>query len=282
MGDGSTAGPGGVPDLRMDQPHAARVYDFYLGGKTNYRADREAGEKVMAVWPGAPVAARTNRAFMHRAGRVLAQEYGLDQFLDIGTGIPTEPNLHQVVQSVNSRARVLYVDNDPIVLAHARALMGGSPEGRTACLRAGVTEPDVILRSPELTRTLDLSRPVALSAVALLHFVPDDSEAYGSIARLVSALPSGSALVLSHGTGDFDPEAMAKVAQVYESSGMRVRVRGKEEFARFFDGLDLVRPGIEVPHRWRPDEAGCRRVGSEREVAADSEVGLWAGLAVKP
>ena len=180
----------------------------------------------------------------------------MDQFLDIGTGIPTEPNLHQVAQSVNPHARVVYVDNDPIVLAHARALMSSSFEGRTAYLHACVTEPDRIIGSTEVTRTLDLSRPVALSVLALLHFVPDGSDAYGVVERLVSALPSGSALVLSHGTGDFDPEAMGEVGQVYRSSVTRVQSRSREEFARFFRELELVEPGIEVPHRWRPDEPG--------------------------
>jgi hypothetical protein len=282
MADGSNDDPDGLLDLRVDQPHSARVYDYYLGGKSNYEADREAGDRVMAVWPGAPVAARTNRAFMHRAGRVLAAEYGIGQFLDIGTGIPTEPNLHQVVQDENPHACVVYVDNDPIVLAHARALMDSSPEGRTAYVHASVTRPDTVLRAPELTRTLDLSRPVALSALALLHFVPDESGAHAVVARLVDALPSGSALVLSHGTGDFDPEAMDKVAQVYRSSGTTAQARSKEEFARFFEGLDLVAPGIEVPHRWRPDAPGAARIGTEQDAVDDATVGLWAGVAIKP
>ncbi|MFC4493386.1 SAM-dependent methyltransferase [Streptomyces ovatisporus] len=282
MTDGSTGGPGGLPDLRVDQPHTARVYDYYLGGKSNYEADRKAGDQVMAVWPGAPVAARTNRAFMHRAGRVLATEYGMDQFLDIGAGIPTEPNLHQVVQDENPRARIVYVDNDPIVLAHARALMDSSPEGRTAYVHASVTEPQTILQAPELTRTLDFSRPVAMSAVALLHFVPDESDPYACVAELVDALPSGSALVLSHGTGDFDPEAMKKVAQIYKSGGTEAQARSRAEFARFFEGLDLVEPGIEVPHRWRPDVAGGARIGTGQEAVDDATVGLWAGVAVKP
>jgi S-adenosyl methyltransferase len=280
----STAGSGGSGDpgdLTMDRPHIARVYDYYLGGKSNYAADREAGEKVLAVWPGARSAARANRAFMHRAARVLAAELGLDQFLDIGTGIPTEPNLHQIVQGENPRARVVYVDNDPLVLAHARALMTSSPEGRTACLHADFTDPDSVLRAPELGRTLDPARPVALSVLALLHFVPDEDDAYGIVRRFVDALPSGSALVLTHGTGDFAPEAMKRAGQVYTDCVARAQRRSREEFARFFRGLDLVEPGIEVPHRWRPYRQAGARIGSERDVA-DAEVGLWAGLAVKP
>ncbi|WP_314175336.1 SAM-dependent methyltransferase [Streptomyces winkii] len=281
MADEGTAGPASPLDLEMDKPHSSRVYDYYLGGKTNYAADREAGDQVLAVWPGARTAARTNRAFMHRAAGVLAGELGLGQFLDIGTGIPTEPNLHQVVQGENPRARVVYVDNDPLVLAHARALMNSSPEGRTAYLHADFTEPDSVLKAPELERTLDLTRPVALSVLALLHFVPDEYGAYDLLRRYVGALPSGSALVLSHGTSDFAPETMGRAGAVYTQRVVRAQSRSREEFARFFDGLDLVEPGIAVPHRWRPYRRTGACIGSEQDVA-DAEVALWAGLAVKP
>jgi len=282
MADESAAGPPGPLDLRIDEPHTARVYDYFLGGKTHYEVDRKVGDQVIAIWPDVLAAARINRTFMHRAARVLAAEYGIEQFLDIGTGIPTEPNLHQVVQEENPRARVLYVDNDPIVLAHARALMNSSPEGRTAYLHADVTDPESILRSVEMARTLDFSRPVALSVLALLHFVPDEFDAYGLIEQFAAELPSGSALVLSHGTGDFDAEAMEKVAQVYKSSGTRTQLRSKEEVTRFFRGFDVVEPGIEVPHRWRPEATGGARIGSELEIFDDAAVGVWAGLAIKP
>jgi hypothetical protein len=282
MGDESSAGPPSPLDLKMDQPHSARVYDYFLGGKAHYAADRTAGDEVMAVWPAAPVAARTNRAFMQRACRLLAADYGMGQFLDIGTGIPTEPNLHQVVQRENPRARIVYVDNDPIVLAHARALMSSSPEGRTAYLHASITEPDRILTSPEVTETLDLSRPLVLSVLALLHFVPDTLDAYGIIERLVSELPSGSALLLSHGTADFAPEAMGKVGKVYRSSVTKAQSRSRAEFARFFSGLELIEPGIELPHRWRPEESGDVRVGGGQDAVEDADVALWAGLAFKP
>jgi hypothetical protein len=283
MGEESTAGPPSPLDLKMDQPHTARIYDYFLGGKAHYEADRAAGDKVMALWPAAPVAARTNRAFMRRACRLLAAEYGMDQFLDIGTGIPTEPNLHQVVQRENPRARVVYVDNDPIVLAHARALMSSSPEGRTAYLHASIAEPDRILRSPEVADTLDLSRPLVLSVLALLHFVPDTLDAYGIIERLVSELPSGSALLLTHGTADFAPEAMGQVGQVYSSRVTPVQSRSRTEFAGFFAGLELVEPGIELPHKWRPDDSGDVHVGGGgQDAVEDGDVALWAGLAFKP
>lgn len=274
------AGPVDPGDLRMDRPHIARVYDYYLGGKTNYEVDREAGDQVMAVWPGVRICARTNRAFMHRAARVLCAELGLDQFLDIGTGIPSEPNLHQIVQGQNPRARVVYVDNDPLVLAHARALMS-SPDGRTACLEGDLTDPDSILRSPELGRVLDMTRPVALSVLALLHFVPDAQDAHGIVRRFAAALPSGSALVLTHGTSDFAPLETGRAGQVYTQRVARAQTRGREEFARFFDGLELLEPGIVVPHRWRPYRQAGACIGGDQDVS-DAEVGLWAGLALKP
>jgi hypothetical protein len=268
-----------VPELHQDRPHSARMYDYYLGGKTNYRADRAAAGQVVAAWPGVMVAARVNRAFMRRAGHWLAAEQGIRQFLDIGTGIPTEPNLHQVVQSVHPDARVVYADNDPIVLTHAQALMAGTEEGRTAYIEADATDPEAILNAPVLAETLDMSQPVALSLVALLHFVPDEDKPYDVIERLVSALAPGSALVLTHVTPDFDPEAMEKVVQIYRAGGTMAQVRSKIEFARFFDGLELVDPGIEVPHRWLPEDGGVPRIGSGD--VDDAEASLWAGVALK-
>jgi hypothetical protein len=266
------------PDLRLDRPHPARMYDYFLGGKDNYAPDREAGEKVKEAAPAVETGVRLNRAFMHRASRYLAREAGIRQFLDIGTGIPTKPNLHQVVQAVAPESRVVYVDNDPIVLAHARALMTSTPQGRTAYIHANAAEPDTILGAPELQATLDLSKPIALSLVALLHFVPDEDDPYGIVQRLLSALPSGSALVISHATGDLDPEAARRVVEIYRQSGINFRVRSREEVERFFAGLELVEPGMELSHRWRPD--GTARIGSAEIEDADNSV--WAGVALKP
>jgi hypothetical protein len=249
------------------------MYDYYLGGKDNYAVDRAAVAQAMAAFPGVLIAARTNRAFMHRATRFLAEQ-GIRQWLDIGTGIPTSPNLHEIAQSVAPEARVVYADNDPIVLAHSRALLNAAPGGRTAYIDGDVRDPEAILGSPELARTLDLGRPVALSLNALLHFVPDESGAYDIVARLLGALPSGSALALSHATADFDPEGWAGVAEVYRKGGTALRTRSLAEVEKFFDGLELVDPGVEVPHRWHPEEM---RTGD----ITDIEVSQYAGVAFK-
>ncbi|BBJ46498.1 hypothetical protein SSPO_092160 [Streptomyces antimycoticus] len=277
---GSGPEPPNTP-LNQGRPHSARMYDYFLGGKDNYVADREAAAKVLTLWPGVMIAARTNRAWMHRAIRFLAAERGIRQFLDIGTGIPTRPNLHEVAQGIAPDARVVYVDNDPIVLAHAQALLKSSPEGRTAYVHGDITEPGNILASPDLTEVLDLSRPVALSLVSLLHFVPDEWGPYEIVQQLVDALAPGSFLVLSHITPDFDPEATQKTVQVYRSGGIPGQIRTRDEVERFFTGLELAEPGLEVPHRWRTDLAETDSHVETGDVT-DEEVSFWAGVAQKP
>ncbi|WP_167499976.1 SAM-dependent methyltransferase [Streptomyces malaysiensis] len=277
---GSGPEPPNTP-LNQGRPHSARMYDYFLGGKDNYVADREAAAKVLTLWPGVMIAARTNRAWMHRAIRFLAAERGIRQFLDIGTGIPTRPNLHEVAQGIAPESRIVYVDNDPIVLAHAQALLKSHPEGRTAYVHGDITEPEAILASPDLTEVLDLSQPVALSLVSLLHFVPDDWGPYDLVRRLVDALAPGSYLVLSHITPDFDPEATQKTVQVYHSGGIQGKIRTKDEVERFFTDLELVEPGLEVPHRWRTDLAE-RDSHVETGDVTDAEVSFWAGVAHKP
>ncbi len=258
------------------RPHPARMYDYYLGGKDHYEADEQAAAHVMKIYPGIRTCARVNRAFMHRATRWLAQEMGIRQFLDVGTGIPTEPNLHQVAQGVSRDARIVYADYDPIVLAHAQALLRSTPEGRTAYIQADVRDPEKILATPELRETLDLTQPVALSMIALLHFVPDEAGPYDIVSRLVDALPSGSHLVLTHCTPDFDPETWENVVRIYREGGIPAQVRSRAEFTRFFDGLELVEPGVEVPHRWRPEP------GDPFGDVTDAEVSLYVGVARKP
>jgi S-adenosyl methyltransferase len=262
-------------DLQLDRAHSARMYDYLLGGRTNFRADREAVGAVLSVFPAALVSARVNREFMHRATRYLATE-GMRQFLDIGTGIPTPPNLHEVAQSVVQEARVVYTDNDPIVLAHAAALLRSRPRGRTAYVQADVTKPDDILAAPQLLDTLDLDQPVALSLNALLHFVTDDQDPYGIIERLKSRLVSGSTLAITHGTPDFAPEAMAEITEVYSRAGTALRYRRREEFVRFFDGWRIVDPGVTLPHHWRPD------TGGDIDNITGAEAGCYAAVARKP
>ncbi|MFI0816392.1 SAM-dependent methyltransferase [Streptomyces sp. NPDC021098] len=277
---GSGPEPPNTP-LNQGRPHSARMYDYFLGGKDNYVADRQAAAKVLTLWPGVMVAARTNRAFMQRAVRFLAAERGIRQFLDIGTGIPTRPNLHEVAQSVAPECRVVYADNDPIVLAHAQTLLSSRPEGRTAYVDANVADPDTILSSPGVTEVLDLSQPVALSLCALLHFVPDDWEPHGIVGKLVDALAPGSYLVLSHITPDFDPEATQRTVQIYHSGGIQGKIRTRDEVERFFTGLELIEPGLVVPHRWRTDLA-TGDPGVETGDVTDEEVSFWAGVARKP
>lgn len=275
----SGGGPGGDfghVDLHLERAHSARMYDFYLGGKSNYAADREAAAQALAALPGGAAPAVENRAFMHRVTRVLA-ERGIRQWLDVGTGIPTPPNLHEVAQQVAPEARVVYVDNDPIVLAHAQALLASTPEGETSYIQADITDPEAILGSPELARTLDLGQPVVLSLMAVLQFVPDEYDPYGIVSRLLSALPSGSALALSQPTPDFAPEAWAAVTKAYTDAGTKVQLRSRAEIERFFTGLELLDPGITVAHRWRPDPPK----GPAR-VPTDADVSILAGAAIKP
>ncbi|MFG3258369.1 SAM-dependent methyltransferase [Streptomyces sp. NPDC048172] len=268
----------GERDLGLDRHHSARIYDYFLGGKTNFPPDREVAEKLLAAFPGFRNAARANRAFMHRAARFLV-ERGIRQFLDIGTGIPTSPNLHEVAQSIAPETRIVYADNDPIVLAHARALLTGSPEGRTAYVEADITDPESILTSSQLTGTIDLSQPTALCLVGLMHYITDEHDAYGIVERLTEALAPGSYVVLSQCTPDFAPEEWEQAMEVYKMDGGSAQVRSREEISRFFGGLELVEPGIEVPHRWHPD-ADTSQVTSIGDMD-DALVSMWAGVAIK-
>ncbi|GHB57365.1 SAM-dependent methyltransferase [Streptomyces phaeochromogenes] len=267
-------------DIDTSRPHSARMYDYYLGGKDHFDIDKQAAESVAAAYPGIFVCARENRAFMHRATRVLAREHGIRQWLDIGTGIPTEPNLHQVAQSVVPEARVVYADNDPLVLKYAERLMRSTPQGRTTYIEADANDPESLLNAPELAEVLDVGRPVALSLNALMHFVTDAQDPYGIVGRLLDALPSGSALALSHCTPDFDPPTWEKVTAIYTGAGTPVQFRSQKDVARFFDGLDLLDPGITVGHRWRPD-AQDDNAATEQQ-PTDAEVSLWTGVGVKP
>ncbi|MEV3854294.1 SAM-dependent methyltransferase [Streptomyces sp. NPDC050095] len=234
--------------IDTSQAHPARVYDWLLGGKDNYPVDEATGEKLP---PEVRIGALQNRAFMNRAVAHLAG-LGVDQFLDIGTGIPTAPNLHQIVQRIVPSARVVYTDNDPIVLRHAEALLISSPEGATDYIQADVRTPQAIL---EHARTvLDFDRPVALSLIALMHFVADEQDPYGIVATLVAALPSGSHLVLSHASNDIFPEVAEEATAQYARSGMTLALRSRTEVARFIEGLEPVAPGLVTAPEWHGEQ----------------------------
>ncbi|NUV63523.1 SAM-dependent methyltransferase [Streptomyces sp. CAI-85] len=242
--------PTPVVEIDTSKPHPARMYDWYLGGKDNYPVDEALGRQMLALDPRVPVMARVNRAFMHRATRWLARN-GVRQFLDVGTGIPTEPNLHQVAQEVAPDARIVYCDNDPIVLAHAAALLRSTPGGVTEYLQADVRDPVTIVEGAR--KILDFDRPVALSLIALLHFVSDEDGAHELVGRLLAELPSGSYLMMTHATADFTPEESAAATAKLKGAGITLALRSREEFARFFDGLDLVEPGVAVVPDWHPE-----------------------------
>jgi hypothetical protein len=248
-------------------PHSARIWNYWLGGKDNYAVDREAGDQYRDIFSGIAVVARTSRAFLTRAVRYLAGEAGIRQFLDIGTGLPTADNTHEVAQRVARESRIVYVDNDPLVLAHARALLTSAPEGSTEYLDADIRNPEAIL---EQARTLlDFSRPVALMLMGIMgHFT--DEEAYPIVRRLLAGLPPGSYFALYDGA---NTNAAFKAAQQgYNDSGaVPYYLRSPEQFARFFEGLELVEPGVvPVPH-WHPDPD-----------AEPVEIYSYCGVARKP
>ncbi|QIS21643.1 SAM-dependent methyltransferase [Nocardia terpenica] len=262
--------------LNQDRPHSARMYNYWLGGKDNYLSDREAATAIEKVFPHIAETARTNRDFMKRAIEHLARDRGVCQFLDIGTGIPTEPTLHRVAQTYCPSARVVYVDNDPIVLAHARALPTGSDEGRTAYVDADATDTTIILDSPEVRETLDLSQPVAICLLALLCFLPDHRNPRRLVTALMNAVSAGSFLVISHATGDFRPDQLEAAAEVYRRHGIDAQLRTYDEIAAFFTGLQLIEPGIVPPHRWHPD-----LTGGEPLPGTDERVSFYAGIGRK-
>jgi len=264
-------------DLQTDRPHPARVYDYLLGGKDHFAADRAAGDEALRVKPEAKASPLENRAFLQRVVRYLAAEAGIRQFLDIGTGLPTPPNVHEVAQGVVPDARIVYTDNDPIVLAHARALLASSRAGRTAYIDADLRDPDSILSAPGLRETLDLSQPTAVLLFAIMHFITDQDGPYDIVSRLLDALPAGSYLAMSHVTGDFDPQAWAEVTAVYAKNGMALRPRSRPEVEHFFTGLDLAEPGVVSVPRWRRGP-GDGQPGP----SSDSAVSAYGALARKP
>jgi hypothetical protein len=259
--EATTRAAGGTPiDLRTDVPHIARVYDYWLGGKTNYPADRKVAEAVMAAMPAVTESVRANRSFLRRVVHLLAGEFGVRQFLDIGTGLPSSDNTHEVAQRAAPDARIVYVDNDPLVLAHAHALLTGTTEGQTSYIHGDVRQPAKILaRAAEV---LDFSQPIALMLIAMLHCVPDEDDPYSIVRTLSEAMPPGSYLVLTHPvpateapTGDVPAEDLAAAyALMREASTGSFHARPQDEVVRFFDGWQLLEPGVVLATKWRADE----------------------------
>jgi hypothetical protein len=251
--------------------HVARVYDYWLGGKDNFAADRVAGEKTVAVYPGIRLSARANRAFLARSVRYLAGTEGVRQFLDIGTGLPTANNTHEVAQAAAPESRIVYVDNDPLVLAHARALLTSSPEGVTAYLDADLRDTGEILE--QAATTLDFTQPVAIMLMAILHYIPDDAQARQIVARLLESVPSGSFLTISHAGSDLFPEEMGAFEETLNEHlpGDRHAARPHDAVARFFDGTELLDPGVVRVSEWRPDP----------DTDAPAHTTLWGGVARK-
>ena len=236
--------------------HPARVYDYWLGGKDNFAADREAAEQVIAVNPNVLHGVRANRAFLGRAVRYLAGEAGIRQFLDLGTGLPTAENTHQVAQAIAPDARIVYVDNDPIVLTHARALLTSASEGATAYVQADIRDTAEVLASA--AETLDLSQPVAVMALMILQYVPDEDDPWGIVAGLVDALAAGSYLTVSDTVRDIDTQRVTEgTARLNERMGpTRLTLRSRPEFERFFSGLELAEPGVVPLPEWRSVGSG--------------------------
>ncbi|MBM2615881.1 SAM-dependent methyltransferase [Actinoplanes sp. LDG1-06] len=255
-------------------PHPARRYNYWLGGKDNFAADRASGDALEKLFPKVRDGALANRAQLQRATRFLA-EAGVRQFLDIGTGLPTADNTHEVAQRITPDARIVYVDNDPMVMVHAQALLNSSPEGRTAYIEADLHHPRDILENPVLRETLDLDQPVGLMLIAVLHFIHGDGAAQPIVRELLDALPSGSFLVATHATSDFGtPEQQALYRQLVETGKSDVWTRPRDEFAALFDGLELLEPGIVPASEWRPEPGA--------EIPARSDINIWTAVGRKP
>ncbi|GIF11310.1 SAM-dependent methyltransferase [Actinoplanes teichomyceticus] len=260
------------PGVNINVPHSARIYDYWLGGKDNFAVDRAVGDAMMQAIPGMRYMAGENRKFVHRAARDLVVEEGIRQFLDIGTGIPTRPNLHEIAQGIAPETRVVYVDNDPIVLVHARALMLSSPQGRSEYISADLRDPRSILEDPALRDTLDLTEPVGLTLIAILMLLADEDDPWGKVEALRDAMPSGSCLAITHPTADFNPDEVNTAVAAATGAGMTLVARSREAVARFFGDWELLEPGLVPVSAWRPDS----------HVENQQAAYYWSGVARKP
>ena len=260
-----------LPRIDTSVAHIARVYDYWLGGRDNFAVDREVGDKVLEIHPETALSVRANRGFLARSVRFLAEQEGIRQFLDVGTGLPSANNTHEVAQAVAPESKVVYVDNDPIVLTHARALLTSSPEGETGYLDADIKDPDGILAGA--AELIDFTRPVAVMLVAVLHMLRDDDAPGSIVDRFMAAVPPGSFLVISHLASDVQRETMAEMGRrLNESMTQQFTMRTRARVEGFFEGLTLVEPGVVLTHEWRPDP----------QEATNTPGVLWAGVARKP
>jgi S-adenosyl methyltransferase len=271
-GNGTTPRPHEADlDIDTSVAHVARVYDYWLGGKDNFAADRVAGDQAIQAYPDIVYSVRANRAFLARTVRYLAGEAGIRQFLDIGTGIPTANNTHEVAQDVAPGSNVVYVDNDPVVLTHARALLVSGQQGNTNYIDADLRDTGRILAEAALT--LDFSRPVAIMLMAILQHIDEAEDPYAIVNSLLAAVPPGSYLAISHPAADIETEAMVQMAErLNKLMAEKVSFRTRPEVARFFDGLELVEPGMVRVQEWRPAS----------ELEAKSAAALWGGVGRKP
>ncbi|MGH4020951.1 MAG: SAM-dependent methyltransferase [Pseudonocardiaceae bacterium] len=260
------------PDIDTSRAHTARVWNYWLGGKDNYPADREVGEQVRVIMPSIAHDARAERGFLVRAVRHLAGEVGIRQFLDIGTGLPTVNNTHEVAQATVPECRIVYVDNDPLVLVHARALLTSTPQGVTDYIHADLHDPDTILR--EAARTLDFTQPIALMLLSIINHIMDTDDAHSIVDRLLDALPSGSYLVLSHPTAEVHGKEVLEAMRLWNESGATpITARSRQELTRFFDHLELLEPGVVSNSLWKPDPS---------DIGTPAEVHGFGGVGRKP
>jgi SAM-dependent methyltransferase len=261
----------GSPEINPTVPHPARVYDYWLGGKDNYKADREAAAEAVKIFPKTVESARSCRAFLSRVVTYLTAEAGIRQFLDLGSGLPSAQNVHEVAQSIAPQSRVVYVDHDPVVMLHAQALLKSCPEGATGYIQADLRNPDAILA--KAAETLDFSQPVAVLLLAVLHLVTDAQDPARIIRALMDATAPGSYLAIGHHTDDLYPELRAFAARMSElNPDLPATLRSRQQVRDLFAGLDLVKPGVVQISRWRP-----KTDREERAAAA-----LWGGVARKP
>jgi O-methyltransferase involved in polyketide biosynthesis len=269
------ADEGSVEDkLRSNVPHTARIWNYWLGGKDHYAVDREVGDRVREIFPVVIELARADRLFLGRAVRYLAGEVGIRQFLDIGTGLPTVDNTHEVAQRVAPEARIVYVDNDPLVLVHARALLNSSAEGATDYIEADLHEPDTILQGA--AKTLDFSQPVAIMLLGIMHFIQDDDELQRIVDRLLAAVPTGSYVAVANTTTAVNGETTAEAVRVWNiDAEPKLKLRTPERIAEFFAGLEVVEPGWVSCSHWRPEKSPD---GGE----LPPEVDQWCGVVRKP